>query len=137
MCIAFVQVHMSRSQPLVVLGLQPPCEQAPQARRALPERDRFGTVRVAELFLDERDAFAGDPLVRGRQKIRPWCGQHRLQALAEALALLEAQPDSRILLPELRIDLRQQRLVVLPTQPDDVLEGIEARLPGYESRLQI
>ena len=45
------------------------------------------------------------------------------------LALLEAQAHLRIELPELTIDLGQQRFVVLPPQTDDVLEGIEASLP--------
>ena len=121
---------MCRGQPLVVLGFQPPCERAAQAGRALPKRERFGAVRVAELLLDERDALAGNPLLRGRQIIRPRRGQHRLQALAEVLALLEAQAHPRIQLPELRVDLRQQRLVVLAAQPDDVVESIEAGLPG-------
>ena len=48
---------------------------------------------------------------------------------AEVLALLEAQSHPRIQLPELRVDLRQQRLVVLPAQSDDVVESIEAGLP--------
>ena len=103
----------------------------------MPERDRFGTVGATELLLDECDAFAGDPLLRGRQIIRPRRGQHRLQALGEVLALLEAQADPRIQLPELRIDFRQQRLVVLGAQPDEVVESIEARVPRHESRLQV
>ena len=122
-------MHVRRGQPLVVLGFQPPRERAAQAGRALPKRERFGAVGVAELLLDERDALAGDPLVRGRQIIRPRRGQHRLQALAEVLALLEAQAHPRIQLPELRVDLRQQRLVVLSAQSDDVVESIEAGLP--------
>src|SRR3989442_1779846 len=69
--IQFVQVHMCRGQPLVVFGFQPPCECAAQAGRASPKRERFGTVRVAELLFDECEALAGDPRVRGREIIRP------------------------------------------------------------------
>jgi len=89
-CIQFVQVYMCRGQPLVVLGFQPPCERAAQASRALPKRERFGVVRVAEPFLDECDALAGDLLLRGRQIIRPRRGQNGLQTFGKVLALLEA-----------------------------------------------
>ena len=77
------------------------------------EPDRFGTVGVTELLFDECNALAGNPLVRGRQIIRPRRGEDRLQALAQVIALLEAQADPRSQLPELRIDFRQQRFVVL------------------------
>src|SRR5262249_37833385 len=87
--IQFLQMRLCRTQPLLIRGFQPPCERATQAGRAFPERDRFGTVRATELLLDECDAFAGDPLLRGRQIIRPRRGQHRLQALGEVFALLE------------------------------------------------
>jgi len=70
----------------------------------LPKRERFGVVRAAELLLDERDALTGDLLLRGRQIFRPRRGQDGVQAFGEVLALLEADADPRIQLPELRID---------------------------------
>src|SRR5437868_5116692 len=76
MCVQFVQVDGCCSQPVVVFRFQPPCECAAQAGHALPKRDCFGTLRLAELFLDQCDALAGAPFVRGRQIIRPRRGQH-------------------------------------------------------------
>src|SRR5215470_5635416 len=128
---------MCSRQPLVVLGFQPPSERAAQTTRTLPKRERFGVVRVAELLLNAYDALAGDLLLCGCQIIRPRCGQDGLQALGEVLALLDAHADPRIQLSELRVDLRQQRLVVQPAQSDDIVEGIEAGLPGNEPRPQV
>jgi hypothetical protein len=88
--IHFVQVYICRGQPLVVLGFQPPCERAAQVSRALPNRARFGVIRVAEPLLDERDALAGNLFLCSRQIIRPRCGQDGLQTFGKALVLLEA-----------------------------------------------
>jgi hypothetical protein len=51
--------------------------------------------------------------------------------------LLHAQADLGVELAELRVDLRQQRFVVLFAQADDVVEGVEARLPGDEPHTQV
>src|SRR5262245_19559752 len=104
---------MCRSQPVVVLRFQLPCEYAAQVVRAFPKREPFGTARFAELFLDECDALAGAAFVRGRQMIRPRRSQHRLETRAQLLTLLKAEAHPRIQLSELRVDLGQQRLVVL------------------------
>src|SRR5262245_63262294 len=128
---------MSRGQPLVVLRFQLPSECAAQPGCTFAKRKRFGVVRVAELLLDECNAVALNPLVLCCQVIRPWRGQHGLQALAEMLALLESQAHPRIEFAELSIEARQQRLVILATQPDDVFKSIETRLPLDQSRLQV
>jgi len=130
-------VNICRGQPVVVLGFHPPSERAAQAYRALPKCERFGVVRVAEPLVDECDAFASDLLLCSRQITRPRRGQDGLQAFGEVLALLQAQANPRIQLSELRVDFRQQRLVVLSAQPDDVVEGIETGLPGNKPRPQV
>src|SRR5215469_13917493 len=66
LAIQFLEVLKSRCQPLGILGFQPPREYTAQAGRAAPKRERFGTVRVAKLLFEERDALAGDPLLGGR-----------------------------------------------------------------------
>src|SRR5262249_44211970 len=63
--IQFLEVLIGRGQPLGVLGFHPPREYTAQAGQAAPKRERFGTVRVAELLFDECQALAGDSLVRG------------------------------------------------------------------------
>ncbi len=73
-----------------------------------------------------------DPLVRRREIIRAAARSAWPAGAGEVLALLEAQAHPRIQLAKLRVDLRQQRLVVLSAQPDDVLESIEAGLPCHE-----
>jgi len=60
-----------------------------------------------------------------------------LEALAQMLALLEAQPHSSVELPELTIDLRKQGLVVLAAQSNDVVERVETGPPGAEPLAQI
>src|SRR6185312_15542603 len=99
--------------------------------------DRFGTLRVAEPFLDARDPLLSDPLIGSCQVIRPRRGKHGLQALGEMFALCEPQTHSRIQLAELRVDPGQPRLVVLPTEFDDVTESFEAGLPTRQLRSQI
>ena len=136
-CFQFVQAYICCGQPVVVLRLQPPSERAAQAGRALPKCERLGVVRVTEPFLDACDAFAGDLLLPSGQIIWARCGQHGLQTFGEVLALLDANVDPRIQFPELCVDLRQQRLVVLSAQPDDIVESIKAGLPGIESRPQV
>ena len=130
--------RMRRGQPLVVLGFQPPRERAAQAGRALPKRDRSGTVGVAELLFDERDALC-------RRSARPRSPDNPAAARSASPArrsprCLRCSRRRRIReseLPELRVDRRQQRLVVLSAQPDDVVEGVEAGLPGHELRPQV
>src|SRR5215467_9916315 len=129
-CIQFAKVYVCRRQPLVVLGFQPPRKRPAQAVRALTKRKRFGFVRVAELLFDACDALACGLLLRSRQIIRPRRGQDGLQAFGEVLALLEAQTHPRIQLLELRVDLWQQRLIVLPAESDDIVESIETGLPS-------
>src|SRR5262249_40276550 len=135
--IQVMDVLKCRGQPLGVLGFQPPREYTAEAGRAMPKRERFGTLRAAELLFDECDALARDPLVRGCQVIRPRRGKHGVQALVEVLALLESHAHPRIQLPKLGVDLRQQRLVVLFTQSDDIVEGCKAGLEAHELRPQV
>ena len=54
-----------------------------------------------------------------------------LEALVEMIALLDAQADLRVELAELRVDLRQQRLVVLAAPADRCSNA--ARLPCHET----
>src|SRR5690242_14955460 len=76
--IQFVEVLICRVQPLGILCFELPSEYTAQAGRALPKRDRFGTVRVADLLFEECDALAGHPLVSSCQVIGARRGKHRL-----------------------------------------------------------
>src|SRR6185295_16807410 len=49
----------------------------------------------------------------------------------------EPQAHARIQFPELRVDRRQQGIVVLATQTDEVVESIETGIPGNEPRSQV
>src|SRR5262245_55518511 len=65
-CIQFAKVYVCRSQPLVILGFQPPRERPAQVVRALTKRKRFAVVRGAVLVVDGCDALAGNLLLRSR-----------------------------------------------------------------------
>ena len=92
---------------------------------------------IIELPLELVQPLGHDPLVRGREIVRSRRREHSLKPLVEMLALLHAQAYLRIELAEVRIDLGQQRIVVLLAQADDVLEGAEAGLPRNQPRAQV
>ena len=132
-----VQVLVRFGQALRIAGVQRPGERALETSHALLELRHVGAVRVMQLLLDATDAFQHDALVRRRQQVRPRLDQQLLQPLLQVIALLHAQADLRIELPELRVDAGQQRLVVLPAQPDHVLVRIEALLPARHLPAQL
>src|SRR5262249_55649463 len=107
LCVQFIQVRMRVGESLLVLGFLAPSERAAQARRALPKREKLTVVRISKLLLDESDTLTGNALLRGRQIIWARRSQHRLQTLAEVLALFESQANPGIQLLELPVDLGQ------------------------------
>ncbi len=127
--VQLAQVLVRVRQSLVVVQLQTPGQHALQAADAKRLRRSLGVARAAQADLERFDLRRRSLFVRGREIVRPRRDQHVLEALLDAVALLDAQADLRVERAELTIDLRQQRLVVRAPHAHDVLEGVEARAP--------
>ena len=91
-----------------------------------------GSIGADQRFFELIQPLRDLPLLGRREKVRPRRNEEALETLIQQFLLLLPEPDSRIELSELRVDVRQKRLVVLAAELNHVIERVEARLPGGE-----
>ena len=81
-----------------------------------------GDSQILQLCLDGFESLQQLLFLARRQELWPWRGQQIVAALHEHLVLLDTQAHSRIEFTKLRIDVGQQRLVVIAANIHHLIE---------------